>query len=184
MAVDMKFTKTFFLLVMIFTASYSNAIEILSKKESERTFNKSLNDWKKDSELLLKSGKGEVIIENEITVTMIVFVRNQILKISPIYKVDNLERPWKIAVGVEQNKELTEKIKALGNVGMRELANKWYVEMLPEYTLMTEFDDIGETLQVNFSIFEYGTNKIVDDVGRETLGCWEGCVKSRKINGN
>ncbi len=181
---NMKLLKIFFLVIITVTANYSNAIEILSKKESERTFNKSLNDWKNDADRLLKSGKGKVISDNEITVTMIIFVNNQILKITPVYKENNLERPWKIAVGVEQNKELTERIKMLGDEGMRKLANKWNKEMLPEYTLMTEFDDVGETLQINFSIFEFGTNKLVDEVGKETQGCWEGCIKSRKTNGN
>jgi hypothetical protein len=35
----------------------------------------------------------------------------------------------------------------------------------------------GENLQINFSIFEFGSNKLVDEVAREANGCWQGCIK-------
>ena len=162
---------------MMTVSSESIAIEVLSKKDAARTFNKSFNDWKNDSILLVNSGKGYAIQENEISVTMIVNVDNSILKITPVYKESNLIRPWKIAVAVEQNKELTEKTKLLGDIGMKNLVSKWYREMTPEYTVMTEFDLMGTTLQINFSIFEFGSNSVIDMVGKETSGCWQGCIK-------
>lgn len=158
-------------------SSQSIAIEVLSKNDAARTFNKTFNDWKIDSILLVSSGKGQAIQENEISVTMIVNVDNSILKITPVYKESNLIRPWKIAVAVEQNKELTEKTKLLGDIGMKNLVSKWYREMMPEYTVMTEFDLLGTTLQINFSIFEFGSNSVIDIVGKETNGCWQGCIK-------
>ncbi len=173
----MKFLKHIFLAVAVTASSNLMAIEILSKKETERTFNKSFNEWKNDSILLVKSGQGQSIQGGENSVTMVVFVNNSILKVTPVYKKDNLLKPWKIAVAVEQNKELTEKTKLLGDDGMRKLVAKWYKEMIPEYTVMTEFDLKGETLQINFSIFEFGTNSLIDSVGKETSGCWQGCIK-------
>ena len=130
--------------------NWPNGKKILSKKDTERTFNKSLSEWKDDANLLLKSGQGEVIQADDRTVTMIIFISNSILKVSPQYKENNLNRPWKIAVAVEQNKELTAKTKLLGEEGMRKLVAKWHKEMKPEYTVMTEFDLKGETLQINF----------------------------------
>jgi hypothetical protein len=174
---EMKYFRFIFLLLIVSISKYSYAFEILSKKDAERTFNKSLNEWKNDTNLLLKSGNGEVIQEDDRSVTMIIFISNSILKVSPQYKENNLNRPWKIAVAVEQNKELTEKTKLLGEDGMRKLVTKWYKEMMPEYTVMTEFDLKGESLQINFSIFEYGTNSLIDSVGNETSGCWQGCIK-------
>ena len=162
---------------MMTASSQSIAIEVLSKNDAARTFNKTFNDWKIDSLLLVSSGKGQAIQENEISVTMIVNVDNSILKITPVYKKSNLIRPWKIAVAVEQNKELTEKTKLLGDIGMKNLVSKWYREMMPEYTVMTEFDLVGTTLQINFSIFEFGSNSVIDIVGKETNGCWQGCIK-------
>lgn len=174
---DMKYIRFILLLLTVSISNYSYAFEILSKKDTERTFNKSLSEWKDDANLLLKSGQGEVIQADDRTVTMIIFISNSILKVSPQFKEDNLKRPWKIAVAVEQNKELTEKTKLLGDEGMRKLVAKWHNEMKPEYTVMTEFDLKGETLQINFSIFEYGTNLLIDSLGNETNGCWQGCIK-------
>jgi hypothetical protein len=173
----MKFIQQTILLVLLLTTSYSHAIEILSKKEAERTFNKSLDDWKYDAKLLLNSKRGDVIQSNDISVTMLVPVDNSILKITPVYKVENTKKPWKIAVSIEQNTNLSTQTKRLGDEGLRKLVSKWYEEMLPEFTVMTEFDLQGENLQINFSIFEYGSNKLVDDVAREANGCWQGCIK-------
>jgi hypothetical protein len=80
-------------------------------------------------------------------------------------------------VAVEQSKELSQKTKLLGDNGMRELASKWHREMMPEYTVMTDFDLLGSSLQINFSIFEFGSNSIIDTVAKETGGCWQGCIK-------
>jgi hypothetical protein len=173
----MNFYKMLLVLGLISLSSHVFAFEILSKADSQRTFNKSLSEWKSDARILLESKKGDVLQGSEISITMIVPVSNSILKVTPVYKEDNLERAWKIAVAVEQNKELSKITKALGDVELRKLANKWYKEMMPEYTVMTEFDTVGDILQINFSIFEFGTNKIIDEVGRETNGCWQGCIK-------
>jgi hypothetical protein len=174
---DMKYIGHIFLLLTMSISNYSYAFEILSKQDAERTFNKSLSEWKDDANLLVKSGQGEAIQDDDKTVTMIIFISNSILKVSPQYKENNLNRPWKIAVAVEQNKELTAKTKLLGEEGMRKLVAKWHKEMKPEYTVMTEFDLKGETLQINFSIFEYGTNLLIDSLGNETNGCWQNCIK-------
>ena len=173
----MKFLKYVFSAIAIAASSNLLAIEILSKKEAERTFNKSFNEWKNDSMLLAKSGNGKAIQSSEFSITMIVIANNSILKITPVYKEVNLLRPLKIAVAIEQNKELTEKTRLIGDDGMRNLVARWYKEMMPEYTVMTEFDLKGETLQINFSIFEFGANSLIDSVGRETVGCWQGCIK-------
>lgn len=173
----MKFLKYVLFAMAIAASSNLMAIEILSKKEAERTFNKSFNEWKNDSMLLAKSGKGKVIQSSEVSLTMIVIAGNSILKVTPVYNEVNLLRPLKISVAIEQNKELTEKTRLLGDDGMRKLVAKWYKEMMPEYTVMTEFDLKGETLQINFSIFEFGANSLIDSVGRETVGCWQGCIK-------
>jgi hypothetical protein len=42
---------------------------------------------------------------------------------------------------------------------------------------MTDFDLLGSSLQINFSIFEFGSNSIIDTVAKETGGCWQGCIK-------
>jgi hypothetical protein len=169
--------RNLFIILLIVASSNTSAFEILSKKEAERTFNKSLDAWKIDAIKLVSSGSGQVVRDSEISITMIVPVRNSILKITPVFKDGNLTKPWKIAVAVEQNKELTEKTKLIGEEGMRGLAAKWYKEMLPEYTVMTEFDLVGDTLQINFSIFEFGSNLVIDSVGKTTSGCWQGCIK-------
>ena len=173
----MKFLKCLFIVVAFATSSNLMAIEILSKKDAARTFNKSFNEWKNDASLLVKSGQGEAIQGSENSVTTIVFVNNEVLKITPVYKDNNLSRPWKIAVAVEQSREVSQKTKLLGDNGMRELASKWHKEMMPEYTVMTDFDLLGANLQINFSIFEFGSNSIIDTVGKETGGCWQGCIK-------
>lgn len=173
----MKFLKCLLLAVTVAASTNLMAIEILSKKEAERTFNKSFSEWKSDSTLLVNSGQGQSIQGGDTSVTMVVFVNNSILKVTPLYKDNNLLKPWKVAVTIEQNKELSEKTKLLGHDGLRKLASKWYKEMMPEYTVMTEFDLKGETLQINFSIFEFGANSLIDSVGKETVGCWQGCIK-------
>jgi len=173
----MRKLKFYIATLLIITSSYVHSFEILSKKETERTFNKTLIEWKIDATILSASGMGEVVQSNEISVTMIAFLTSSILKVTPAYSKENLIRPWKISVAVEQNKELSKLTKQLGEDGMRQLVYKWHREMLPEYTVMTEFDLIGETLQINFNIFEYGKNQIIDNVGKETQGCWQGCIK-------
>ncbi len=173
----MKLLKYLFLVITVAVSTNLMAIEILSKKEAERTFNKSFNEWKNDATLLVKSGQGQTIQGSDTSITMVVFLNNSILKVTPLYKENNLLKPWKVAVAVEKNKELTEKTKLLGDDGLRNLASKWYKEMMPEYTVMTEFDLKGEILQINFSIFEFGANSLIDSVGKETVGCWQGCIK-------
>ncbi len=170
--------KYFFITILFaIFASSSIADEILSKKDTARTFNKSFNEWKIDAKRIDGSGYGESVQSDAISIAMIVFVNDSILKISPVYTEKNTTRPWKIAVAVEHNEAQTQRIKRLGDDGMRALAGKWYQEMQPEYSVMTEFDLLEDTLQINFSIFEAGTNLIIDKVAKETMGCWQGCIK-------
>ena len=163
--------------MMILAQLNLHAYEILSKEDAKQTFDKSLADWVAATNSLKVSGLGKVLELDKKTITMIVPVSKSILKVTPLYDDEKLNRPTKISVAVEQNKEFSQMTIAMGEEGMRGLVKKWYEQMLPEYTLMTEFDITDGIVQINFMLFEYGTNRVIDAVGQETRGCWQKCIK-------
>jgi hypothetical protein len=177
MGTSMKTIKLVITLLFFLGVPNSYAYEILSKEDAKQTFAKSLDEWVAATKSLSASGMGKVLELDKYTITMVVPVSQSILKVTPQYDASNIKRPIKVYVGVEQNKEFSKMTIAMGEEGMKGLVKKWYEQMLPEFTLMTEFDTTEGIVQINFTLFESGSNLVIDAVGRETSGCWQKCIK-------
>ena len=100
-----------------------------------------------------------------------------VLKVTPSYLSNELERPHKISVAVEQTLIESVKTKKFSDLQLKDKIFKWHQEMLPEFTVMTNIDLIGETVQYNFTMFEKGVYPPLDIAAVATRGCWQQCIK-------
>ncbi len=169
--------KIFFSICAAMLSICSNATEVLSKEDASKTFGKSFVQWATSLMLVEQNKLGKTAIAAEYDWTMIVDQGHSILKITPSYLRDQLTRPHKISVGVQQSKELSSVVLSLSDVEIKKMIAKWHKQMLPEYTVMTEADLKGGIVQFNFTIFEQGRYPIMDALGKTTEGCWQECVK-------
>jgi hypothetical protein len=157
------------------TTSYSE--EVLSKEDAKRTFDKSFLQWTMALMMVKENNIGQVYIAGEYDWTMIVNQGHSILKITPAYLKNELDRPHKVSVSVEHNKTLSDITSTLSDAQLKEMVNKWYREMQPEYTVMTEVDLKRGIVQYNFSIFEVGKYPLMDIAAKQSQGCWQQCIK-------
>ena len=155
----------------------SQAEEILSKEDAKNTFGLSFAQWSENLRQLKSAGMGEVAVAGPNELTLFVLTSGGVLKVTPSYLSNQLQRPHKISIAVEQTPSESTKTKNLSEAELKEKISKWYREMLPEFTVMTNIDLIGETVQYNFTMFERGVCPLMDTVGKENRGCWQQCIR-------
>ena len=169
--------KVFTLICSLLAGVAANANEILSKDDAGKTFNKSFLQWTTSLMLVEENKLGKSAVASEYEWTMIIDQGHSILKITPSYLRDQLIRPYKLSVGVEHRKEFSSFANSMSDLEIKKMISKWYHQMLPEYTIMTQVDLKDGVVQFNFTIFEYGKNHIIDLAGKNTDGCWQECIK-------
>lgn len=174
---EVKMLKIFILMCSFLVSVTANANEILSKEDAGKTFNKSFVQWAASLMLVEENKLGKSAVASEYEWTMIIDQGHSILKITPSYFRDELMRPYKLSVGVEHRKEFSAFANSMSDLEIKKMISKWYNQMLPEYTVMTQVDLKDGIVQFNFTIFEYGKNPIIDLAGKKTDGCWQVCIK-------
>ncbi len=153
------------------------AVEILSKDDAKQTFAMSFADWSANVKQIHDMGLGKGAIAGTYDWTLLMPTPAGILKVTPSYLPNQLQRPHKISIAVEQTKVPSAATRGLSDAELKSMIEKWYREMLPEYTAMTNIDLVGETVQFNFTLFEQGVYPPMDIVAKETKGCWKECIK-------
>ncbi len=167
----------FFLIFSILMPLSTKAEEILSKEDAKKTFSFSFAQWSNNAKQLQSTGAARIAFVEPNTLTLLALTSAGVLKVTPSYLPNQLQRPHKISISVEQNPIESAKTKNLSDAQLKDKIFKWYQEMLPEFTVMTNIDLIGETVQYNFSMFEKGVYPPMDIVGAESRGCWQQCIK-------
>lgn len=153
------------------------AEEILSKEDAKNTFRLSFAQWSENLRQLKSAGMGEVAVAGPNELTLFILTAGGVLKVTPSYLSNQLQRPHKISIAVEQTPSESAKTRSFSDVQLEEKISKWYREMMPEFTVMTNIDLIGNTVQYNFMMFERGVYPLMDMVGKENRGCWQQCIK-------
>jgi hypothetical protein len=153
------------------------AEEILSKEDARQTFSMSFTEWSTNVKTVHDAGLGRAAIAGTYEWTLLMQTPMGILKVTPSYLPNQLQRPHKISIAVEQNKVPSAITRARPDAELKNMIEKWYREMLPDYTAMTNIDLMGETVQFNFTLFEKGVYPPMDMVARDTKGCWQQCIK-------
>lgn len=172
----MRTISTLFLAFLCLIPAISFAEEILSKKDAKNTFNLSFSEWKKNLEQLTHTDVAKSIDKSKYELTMIVNKPKWTLKVTPVYKPNNLSRPYRIAMSVQYPRTDIELIELSDSV-LISMIRKWYTEMLPEYSVMTNIDLQSGVAQVNFMLFEAERYPDMDKVAATTKGCWQDCIK-------
>ena len=169
-------TSTLLSLIALSPVSIS-AEEILSKDDARKTFSMSFADWSQNVKTIHNSGLGKAAIAGTYDWTLLMQTTMGILKVTPSYLPSQLQRPHKISIAVEQYKLPSSVTRALSDAELKTMIEKWYRNMLPDYTAMTSIDMTGDTVQYNFTMFERGVYPPMDVVGENSKGCWQQCIK-------
>jgi len=155
----------------------AKAEEILSKDDAKNTFGLSFSQWSNNVKQLQSTGAARFAFAGPNELTLFVLTAGGVLKVTPSYLPNQLQRPHKISIAVEQTPSESAKTKNLSDAQLKEKISKWHREMLPEFTVMTNIDLIGETVQYNLTMFERGVYPPMDVVGETSKGCWQQCIK-------
>lgn len=168
---------TIFTLALLHVPLGAQAEEILSKNDAKSTFDFSFVQWSQNLKQLESAGiaKGAFVAPHELT--LFLETSKGLLKVTPAYLTNQLQRPHKISIAVEQTLNESAKTKRYSDAQLKEKVSKWHREMLPEFTVMTNIDLGGDTVQYNFTMFEKGVYPSMDIVGEITKGCWKDCIK-------
>lgn len=161
----------------LFLAGHASAIEVLSKKDAKQTFESSYEQWEVNLRNVQLLGFGQVAKAGRHDLTLIVQTPTGLLKVTPVYLPDQLDRPHRISVSVEQRMPFSRVTSSLSDEAIKQMIAQWQAEMLPEFTVMTNVDLIGGGAQFDFSIFEVGVSPLMDQVAKQTKGCWQQCLK-------
>jgi len=172
-----KLLSVFLIIFSILMPLVTKAEEILSKEDAKNTFSLSFAQWASNVRQLQSIGAARFAFSEPNELTLLVLTSVGILKVTPSYLPNQLERPHKISVAVEQTPIESAKTKKFSDKYLEDRIFKWYQEMLPEFTVMTNIDLISATVQYNFSMFEKGVYPTIDIVAAESRGCWQQCIK-------
>jgi hypothetical protein len=173
-----KIRSSFFLIPLLLSVhNFANAVEILSKEDTKKTFNTSFEDWKTAAGILQFQNAARILVASQYEITVIVDQGHSLLKVTPSYQAGDLSKPQKISVSVEQRQDFSAVTRSMSDVEIKKMIADWYQKMLPEFTLMTNLDLTSGSAQYDFTIFEVGRLPIIDIVGRESKGCWQQCIK-------
>ena len=155
----------------------SYAEDMLSKEDARQTFNLTFQVWASNVRAAHEGGVAKGLVNTEYEWTLLVPTEAGVLKVTPSYLPSNLTRPHKIMIGIEQTGTLSQLTKRLRDDQIIEIVQKGYRQMLPEFTVLSNVDLAGETVQYNFVLFEVGRYPEIDQLAGKTLGCMEVCVK-------
>lgn len=165
------------IIICICQIFYQNALaeEILSKEDARKSFSLSFNQWSDNLKQISIAGVGKVL-GTSYELTLVTKSSTGFLKTTPIYTSDNLNRPSKLVVSVEQSGFNGLITKKLTDQQLIDMISQWYNEMLPEYTVMTKIQFSDKNVQTQFFIFEVGTYPPIDIAAKKTQGCWQKCI--------
>jgi len=166
-----------FIAILMLVPLDTQAEEILSKEDAKNTFSLSFAQWSSNVRQLQAAGLARFAFTEPNEFTLLILTPVGVLKVTPSYLSNELERPHKISVAVEQTPIESIKTKKFSDLQLRDKIFKWHQEMLPEFTVMTNIDLIGETVQYNFTMFEKGVYPQMDIVAAASRGCWQQCIK-------
>ena len=166
-----------FIAIVMLVPLGTHAEEILSKEDAKNTFNLSFAQWASNVKQLQATGVARFAFTEPNEFTLLILTPVGILKVTPSYLPNELQRPHKISVAVEQTLIESVKTKKFSDLQLKDKIFKWHQEMLPEFTVMTNIDLIGETVQYNFTMFEKGVYPPLDIAAVATRGCWQQCIK-------
>lgn len=164
-------------LCSLLIAGHISAVEILSKEDAEQTFESDYEQWEVNLRNIQLLGLGQVARAGRYELTLIVQTPTGLLKVTPSFLPNQLHRPHRISVSVEQTEAFSRVTTNLSDEAIKQMIADWQHEMLPEFNVMTDVDLVGGVAQFDFTIFEVGVYPLMDQLAKHTKGCWQQCVK-------
>ena len=168
--------KQFGLFILLFFVTVAQAEQILSKSDAKRTFDTSLSKWVANLNYLQTNGMAQVQVVNDLEHTVIVNQPEWTLLVTPTYRQTNNTRPFKVTTSVRFPVGKST-LLPLSDQELKSVIGKWQKEMLPEYSVMTNIDVRDRIVMVTFTIFEVGTFPDLDEMAKNTSGCWKDCIR-------
>ena len=174
--------KTFVILliglVAIIPAKFAHAETVLSKEDAEAMFSLSFSEWKQNVLAAKKAGFAKYDSLAPLEVTMIADAPFGRVVTTPSYKSAK-SLPWKLSVAIVFEREASQLLLSLPSSEHKKAISEIYLEMMPDYTVMTEiFLPNADGLVVkNFQLFRYGNFPPLDAAAKKYKGCWQKCLK-------
>jgi hypothetical protein len=153
------------------------ADEVLSKSLVTKTFSTSFSDWSVSLRESYEMGDAKIAVNGTYNWTQLSLTSIGILKITPEYLPNQLKRPKRLRVSVEENQAGSNKTLQLTDEQLLSIIASFQKAMLPEYSVTTIIDLIGGVSQYHFTLYEVGQNPPMDRVAIETKGCWQQCIR-------
>jgi hypothetical protein len=176
-ATTMHLILTFASLFILLAPSNASADDLLTKSFVSRMFSTSFSEW---SESLTDShamGDAKVAVNGTYSWTQLTLTPIGILKVTPDYARQYLNRPKRLDVSLQENQARGKKTLQLTDAELLELISSLQKEMLPEYSLTTTIDLVGGVSQYHFTLYEVGEYPQLDRVSKDTNGCWQRCIR-------
>jgi hypothetical protein len=153
------------------------ADEVLRKSLVTKTFSTSFSDWSVSLRESHEMGDAKIAVNGTYNWTQLTLTPIGILKITPEYLPNQLKRPKRLRVSVEENQAGSHKTLQLTDEQLLSIIASFQKAMLPEYSVTTTIDLIGGVSQYHFTLYEVGQNPPMDRVAIETEGCWQQCIR-------
>jgi hypothetical protein len=179
--INFKFRLGFLCAVITVTSLlFSDAFaadKILSKSDADQMFQMPLADWKKNVAEAKRLGIALPSEESEREYTLVVNTPHGRLLTTPEYVPSDLTKPQKLVVTVLQAGDISILIGKMSHEDLKRMIADWHKDMLPEYTVLSKIEIYPKGNAITFTIFKYGSNSIIDQVGEKYQGCWKDCIQ-------
>ena len=164
------------LLALGVLANAAHADDILSKQDAEQLFAMPLTTWVANGEALKQTGQADFAKANDMEYTLYYKTADGVVAVTPSYTKQDNKVPFKVTMTAVHEGEDAELIWSLADTQLKDMIKTWYLQMKPEYTVLTKFDLEKMLASTTFSIFQAGAIAEIDIVAEQGNGCWQQCV--------
>jgi len=151
--------------------------EILSKEDAFSLFNMTFQEWKFNVEQLSKMGVAIYDTQAPLEYTLIADVPFGRVITTPSFP-DEMSKPMKLSVSIVHDKPASNLLLTRTSEWLIDYISSIYLEMTPDFTVMTEIylsDTEGQVIS-SHQIFVSGRFPVLDETAKQTEGCWKECI--------
>lgn len=178
-----KFIRTFttflslsFCINLASSFQAAKAETILSKQDAAQMFAMPLIDWIVNVVAIKNAGVGDYAKANEFEYTLYYQSPLSTVAVTPSYSEKHTDKPFKLTMTTVHKGYDSEVTRSLADDVIKKMIVGWYEQMLPEYTVMTNYRIDAVSMSVTFTIFQRGASKEIDEIGNKSKGCWKNCI--------
>ena len=165
------------LVALLFVPGGVLAEQLLGKPDVAKAFSTTFADWSDSLKDANEMGDAKVAVHGTYIWTKLTLTSLGVSKVTTEYLPNQLKRPNKLKVSLAENKARSSKTLSLKDEDLLDIIASFQKQMLPEYSVMTTIDLIGDVSQYHFTLYEVCQYPQMDKVAIQTKGCWQQCIR-------